>query len=137
MVTDFRLARARSSSTIRASTGGASGTLVMCSSVNTSAKPSNPSMITNRAPDIAQLPSTAFRPKTWKSGSIASTTLSLSMILKDAMLCRWLSSAMAEHRGLRLAGGAGCIEQDGQGFGSLGELTGSGPTLDNSASPSG
>ncbi len=61
---------------ILVSTAGASGTLVTCSAATTSKKPSIPSMITNRAPASAHPPSTALRPKTWNSGSMASTTVS-------------------------------------------------------------
>ena len=88
LVTVLTLAMARSSERTRVSTAGATGKFVIFSSATTSAKPSNPSMITNRAPDMRALPSTALSPKTWNSGTRASRTSSGSRISKELRLCR-------------------------------------------------
>ena len=83
----------RSSVMILSSSAGASGRLVTCSASTTSKKPSKPSMITNRAPAPTQLPSTALRPNTWNSGSMAKTTVSGPTTSSASRWLRWASSA--------------------------------------------
>ena len=138
MVTDLRLARARSSSRIRASTGGASGRLVMCSAANTSAKPSKPSMITNRAPDMRPAPEHRVQAEYMEQRQHGQHHVVAVDDLegRDAVQVTQ-QRAVAEHRGLRLAGRAGRVEQDGQRFRILRRAHRlRPPTSDNSSSPS-
>ena len=83
----------RSSSSVRASTEGATGRLVTDSAASTSKKSSNPSTSTRVAPAYAALPSTAFRPKTWKSGSMARATVSAVTVPRPLIWSRWANSA--------------------------------------------
>ena len=78
-------------------------------------------MTTSGRAGPTQLPSTALSPNTWNSGSMASDhRVRIDHVERLEMAEVGEQCTVGEHRRLGLAGGAGGVEQGGQGLRVLG-----------------